>query len=104
MSVAGHVIADTRASLTLQEAAYPPVHYIPLADVDMSLLEATDNYTYCPFKGDCSYYSIPVGGDAAVNAVWTYRDPHPAVAQIAGHVAFYPDRVSITQDAAVPVG
>ena len=97
VSVAGRVVADTRASLTLKEASYPAVHYIPRQDVDMSLLQRTDHSTYCPYKGDCAYYSIPAGGERALNAVWTYESPYQAVAQIKDHLAFYPDRVdSIT--------
>src|SRR5881296_4367872 len=93
VSVAGRVIADTGNALTLREATYPPVQYIPREDVDLSQLERTDHATYCPYKGDSSYYSVPAGGKRSVNAVWTYEDPYPAVAQIKGHVAFYPDRV-----------
>jgi uncharacterized protein (DUF427 family) len=93
VSVADHVVADTRNALTLREADYSPVQYIPLEDVDFSQLKRTDHATYCPYKGDCSYYSVPAGGKKSVNAVWTYEDPYPAVAQIREHVAFYPDRV-----------
>ena len=93
VSVAGRVIADTRDALTLRESTYPPVQYVPLKDVDMSLLEPTDHATYCPYKGDCAYYSIPIGGDKSVNAVWTYEVPFAAVAAIKEHFAFYPDRV-----------
>ena len=93
VSVAGRVIADTRSALTLREADYSPVQYIPREDVDFSQLERTDHATYCPYKGDCSYYSVPAGGKKSVNAVWTYANPYPAVAQIKGHVAFYPERV-----------
>ena len=93
VTVGGRVIADTRAALTLQEAAYPPVQYLPRADVDMALLERTAHATYCPYKGDCAYYSVPGGGERAVNAVWTYEQPYDAVAAIRDHVAFYPDRV-----------
>jgi len=93
VSVAGRTIADTRNALTLREADYPPVQYIPREDVDLSQLKRTDHATYCPYKGDCNYYSLPAGGEKSVNAVWTYEDPYPAVAQIKGHVAFYPDRV-----------
>ena len=93
VSVAGRVIADTRDALTLRESTYPPVQYIPLKDVDMSLLEPTDHSTYCPYKGDCAYYSIPIGGDKSVNAVWTYEVPFAAVAEIRDHFAFYPDCV-----------
>ena len=93
VSIAGHAVADTRDALTLHESTYPPVQYIPLKDVDMSLLERTDHSTYCPYKGDCVYYSIPLGGDKSVNAVWTYEVPFAAVAEIKDHFAFYPDRV-----------
>ena len=93
VTVAGRVIADTRNALTLREADYPPVQYIPREDVDLSQLKRTDHTTYCPYKGDCSYYSVPAGGKKSVNGVWTYEDPYLAVAQIKGHVAFYPERV-----------
>jgi uncharacterized protein (DUF427 family) len=93
VSVAGRVVADTRNALTLREADYPPVQYIPREDVDLSQLERTDHVTYCPYKGDCSYYSVPAGGKKSVNAVWTYENPFSAVDQIKGHVAFYPERV-----------
>src|SRR6184192_602523 len=93
VSVAGRVIADTRNALALREADYPAVQYIPREDVDLSQLERTNHATYCPYKGDCSYYSVPAGGEKSINAVWTYENPYPAVAQIRKHVAFYPDRV-----------
>ena len=93
VSVAGRVIADTRDALTLRESTYPAVQYIPVKDVDMSLLEPTDHSTYCPYKGDCAYYIIPIGGEKSVNAVWTYEVPFAAVAEIKEHFAFYPDRV-----------
>lgn len=98
VSVAGRVIADTRAALTLREATYPPVHYIPRKDADMSLLERTDHATYCPYKGDCAYYSIPAGGERAVNAVWSYEAPYPSVAAIKDYLAFYPDRVDAIEE------
>ena len=93
ISVAGRVVADTSNALTLREAAYSPVQYIPTEDVEFSKLERTDHVTYCPYKGNCSYYSVPSGGEKSVNAVWSYEDPFPAVEQIKGHIAFYPDRV-----------
>ena len=93
VSVAGRVVADTRNAITLREADYPPVQYIPSEDVDFSQLERTDHATYCPYKGDCAYYSIPGGGKKSLNAVWSYQEPFPAVERIRGHVAFYPGRV-----------
>jgi uncharacterized protein (DUF427 family) len=98
VSVAGRVIADTREALTLREASYPGVQYIPRKDVDMALLERTDHATYCPYKGECAYYSIPLGGKRSANAVWTYEDPFAAVAAIKGHLAFYPDRVEAIEE------
>lgn len=93
VSIAGRTVADTRSALTLTEGSYAPVQYIPRKDVDMTLLERTDHRTYCPYKGDCAYYSIPLGAERSVNAVWTYEAPYPAVAAIKDHVAFYPQRV-----------
>jgi uncharacterized protein (DUF427 family) len=92
VSVAGRFVADTRDALTLREASYPAVQYVPRKDVDMTLLERTDRVTYCPYKGDCAYYSIPLGGERSINAVWTYEEPYAAVAAIKDHVAFYPGR------------
>ena len=97
ISVAGHVIADTQNALTLREASYPAVQYIPRKDVDMSQLVRTEHLTYCPYKGDCSYYSLAAIGERGVNAVWTYETPYEAVAAIEGHLAFYPDRVELTE-------
>jgi uncharacterized protein (DUF427 family) len=85
----GRVIADTRNALTLQEASYPAVLYIPRGAADMSQLTRSAHTTYCPYKGDASYYSLP----NAENAVWSYEAPHPAMASIKDHLAFYPDRV-----------
>lgn len=93
VTIAGRVIADTREALTLREASYPAVQYIPRKDVDMALLQRTDHATYCPYKGDCAYFSIPLGGDRSANAVWTYESPFAAVAEIKDHLAFYPNRV-----------
>ncbi|MBB2948626.1 uncharacterized protein (DUF427 family) [Actinoplanes lutulentus] len=93
VTVAGKVVADTRNALVLQEANYPPVRYLPLTDVDESLLSRSETSSYCPYKGDAGYYSIPVGGDKSVDALWEYTAPFDAVAPIVNHVAFYPDRV-----------
>ena len=93
VTLGGKVVADTREALTLREASYPPVQYIPRQDVDMALLARTDHATYCPYKGEASYYSLPLGGERSVNAVWTYESAHPSVAAIQDHLAFYPDRV-----------
>ncbi|WP_439686759.1 DUF427 domain-containing protein [Cupriavidus oxalaticus] len=93
VKVAGRIVADSTAALTLQEASYAPVQYIPRADVDMAQLARSDHATYCPYKGDCSYFSIPAAGERGRNAVWSYETPYDAVAAIASHVAFYPDRV-----------
>ncbi len=93
----GRVIAETDEALTLTEASYPPVQYLPLADVDPAVLRETDTTTYCPYKGEAGYYTLAPGdGAELVDAVWTYRTPYEAVAEIAGHVAFYPDKVDVT--------
>jgi uncharacterized protein (DUF427 family) len=98
VSVAGRVIADSSDALTLRESSYPAVLYIPRKDVDMALLERTHHATYCPYKGECAYYSIPLGGERSVNAVWTYEEPYASVAAIKDHVAFYPDRVDAIEE------
>jgi uncharacterized protein (DUF427 family) len=101
--VGDHVVADSRAALELRESTYPPVLYVPIADLDASVLRASDTSTYCPYKGDASYYTIATSaeGHAAVaDAVWYYPQPYPSVGAIAGHAAFYPDRVQISVETA----
>ena len=100
VKLGGRVIADSRRALVLQEASYPAVKYIPRADVDMTQLARSDHATYCPYKGDCSYFSIPAGGERSKNAIWTYEAPYPAVAAIKDHLAFYPDRVDQIEELA----
>lgn len=94
--VNGEVVAETDNALTLREASYPPVQYIPLADVDASRtgseLTRSDTTTYCPYKGEAGYYNV----GALDDVIWTYEHPYPSVAAIAGHVAFYPDKAEIT--------
>lgn len=93
----GTPVADTADALTLREANYPAVQYIPRADADMALLTRTAHVTHCPYKGDANYFSISVGGKTLENAIWTYEHPFDAVSQIAGHLAFYPDKVTIEE-------
>jgi uncharacterized protein (DUF427 family) len=94
----GKIIADTTDALTLQEASYPAVQYIPRSDAKMSDLVRTDHSTHCPYKGDASYYSVTANGERGRNAVWTYEHPHAAVAEIKDHLAFYPDRVDSIEE------
>jgi uncharacterized protein (DUF427 family) len=93
--VGAQIVADTTRALTMREASYPPVHYIPLEDVDQTLLTASATQTYCQYKGDASYYGIAAADGERADAVWSYREPYDAVADIAGHVAFYTDRVDV---------
>jgi len=95
--VNGEIVAESDEALTLQESTYPAVQYIPSRDVVQSVLRNSDTETYCPFKGDASYYHVvTAAGDTVEDAIWTYEKPYPAVAPIAGHVAFYPDKADIT--------
>ena len=91
------VIAETSKALTLKEAKYPAVQYVPREDANMALLERTERTTHCPYKGDASYYSIKADGKTLDNAIWTYEAPFPAMAEISGHLAFYPDKVKIEE-------
>ena len=93
VTVAGRIVAESTRALRLKEKGYPAAYYLPRSDADMSLLVRTTHYTYCPYKGDCTYYSIPVGGSRSENAVWTYEQPHEAVSAIREYLAFYPSRV-----------
>jgi len=93
VTVAGARVADSVRAVTLKEATYPAVQYVPRADVDLSQLQRSSRRTYCPYKGDCTYYSIVAGGERSIDAVWSYESPHAAVAEIKDYMAFYPNRV-----------
>jgi len=93
VTVAGRIVAESTRALRLEEKGYPSVYYLPRRDADMSLLVRTMHYTYCPYKGDCTYLSIPIGGTKSEYAVWTYENPYGAVAEIKDHLAFDPTRV-----------
>jgi uncharacterized protein (DUF427 family) len=93
VTVAGKIIAESTRALRLEEKGYTPVYYLPRDDADMSLLARTNHHTHCPYKGDCTYYSILVGQTKSENAVWTYELPYEAVAGIREYLAFYPARV-----------
>jgi uncharacterized protein (DUF427 family) len=94
----GKTVVDTTHALTLFESTYPGVQYVPRADADMALLARTAHKTHCPYKGDAAYYSINTDGGSVENAVWTYEQPFPGVAEIAGYLAFYPNKVEITEE------
>jgi uncharacterized protein (DUF427 family) len=97
VTAGGVVIADTTRALTLKEARYPDVQYVPRGDVDMALLARTARVTHCPYKGDANYFSVSAGGRTLENAIWSYETPFPAMAEISGHLAFYPDKVTIEE-------
>jgi uncharacterized protein (DUF427 family) len=97
--VNGVVVADTHDALQLQESTYPAVQYIPFKDVVRDVLTRTDTSTYCPYKGEAAYYSVTTAaGDTVDDVIWFYEQPYPAVAAIADHVAFYPDKADVTVD------
>lgn len=96
----GRTIVDTRRALTLREASYPPVLYVPREDAVMTLLTRTDRVTRCPYKGEAAYFTIKADERTAENAVWSYEHPYPAVSAIAGYLAFYPDRVDVIEEKA----
>lgn len=98
VTFAGKVIADSMHTLTLKEANYPAVHYIPRADADMSALIPTDHHTHCPYKGDASYFTLQAGKERAENAVWSYEKPFPAMAEIKEYLAFYPNCVDAIEE------
>lgn len=97
VSAAGRTIVETHAALTLKEASYPAVQYVPRGDADMMLLHPSDHKTYCPYKGECSYFHIPSLGEKGQNAVWSYENPYDAVSAIREHLAFYADRVELKE-------
>lgn len=97
VSAGGVVIAESIDALTLKEASYPGVNYLPRKDSNMALLQRSERVTHCPYKGDANYFSINAGGKTIADAIWTYEAPFPAMAEISGYLAFYPDKVKIEE-------
>jgi uncharacterized protein (DUF427 family) len=97
VSLGGVVIADSANALTLKEASYPAVNYVPRKDANMALLARTERVTHCPYKGDANYFTIVADGRTVENAIWTYEEPFPAMTEISGHLAFYPDKVKVEE-------
>jgi uncharacterized protein (DUF427 family) len=97
VSAGSVVIAETTGALTLKEANYPAVNYVPRKDTKMALLARSERVTHCPYKGDANYFNISAGGKTIENAIWTYENPFPAMTEIAEHLAFYPDKVTIEE-------
>ncbi len=100
---AGHVIADSNEAMILRAAAGPPRVYFPRQDVELGYMSRTERTTYCPYKGDASYFTILMDGEFADNSVWSYERPFPAMEAITGRLSFYPDKVEVypVDDAAV---
>jgi uncharacterized protein (DUF427 family) len=96
VKIAGRIVADTSAALTLEEGRYNPVQYIPVDDVDRAVLRPSDTTSYCPYKGDAGYFSVEIAGQEPLEDVaWFYEEPYASVAEIAGHVAFYAHRAEV---------
>ena len=95
VTFAGQVVADSTRAVRCEETGHGPVHYIPEQDMRLELMRPTDHKAYCPFKGDCSYWTLVVDGgkQRSENAVWGYRAPYDEAKGLAGHYAFYPNRV-----------
>jgi uncharacterized protein (DUF427 family) len=93
VQVAGELIADSRRAVALDEIGHHRVYYVPMRDVRADLLVPTGTITKCPHKGTARYWSIRAGGRLVEDALWAYEEPLPQVAAIAGHVAFYPQKV-----------
>ena len=97
VAVGSTVLGKSGRAVELQEAGHQPVIYVPREDIDMTRLVPTDHATKCPWKGQASYYSIKGDFGMLANAVWTYESPLPEVLPIAGYLAFYTDRVTVTR-------
>jgi uncharacterized protein (DUF427 family) len=96
--VGGVIVAETTRALSLKEASYPSVQYVPRDDVQMDLFERSERHSHCPYKGDASYFTITAGGLVQRDAAWSYETPLPGVPQIAGHLAFYPNKVDAIEE------
>jgi len=91
----GAVLGESDRALELSEGSHPPVIYFPRDDIAMAFLDPTDHSTHCPHKGDASYYAIQTKSNLIDNAAWSYESPIAGMERIAGHLAFYPDKVTV---------
>lgn len=95
VEINNHIIADTVGALSLREASYPAVQYIPREDVEMGFFGMTEHHTTCPYKGEATYFTTKIEGEVLENVAWSYESPYPAVEPIRGMLAFYPDRARV---------
>jgi uncharacterized protein (DUF427 family) len=94
----GKQIAHSSHALELKEGTYPPVIYLPVADVDEKYLAPSTHTSHCPYKGDAAYYDLVDGEKTSPAAVWYYPDPCPLVARIKDHVAFWGDDITYVEE------
>jgi uncharacterized protein (DUF427 family) len=90
---AGETVVDSRHAKLLHEHGKLPVLYFPETEVRTDLLEPSDHRTHCPWKGDARHHTLRVGDAVSESAAWSYPDPLDEVRPIAGHLAFYWDKV-----------
>ena len=89
----GEVVADSDRTIIVDESRHSIVYYFPRSDVKMGYMQRTDHHTYCPFKGEASYYTLTVGNKREENAVWTYEEPYDEVRELKDCLAFYANRI-----------
>ena len=94
---AGAVLGESSKVVELSEGSYPPVYYVPREDLAMALFDQTDHSTHCPHKGDASYFTLQAKSGPIENAAWSYETPIPGLENIAGHLAFYADKVTVEE-------
>jgi uncharacterized protein (DUF427 family) len=91
----GAIIGESTRALELTEGAYPPVIYFPREDIAMALLDRSTRSSTCPYKGAAEYFTVAAKSGPIYDAAWSYPEPIPAAAAIAGHLAFYPDKATV---------
>ncbi len=93
----GAMLGESRNALELSEGSYNPVIYFPRADFTMAMMDRSATRSVCPHKGAASYFSLVTENGTIPDAAWSYETPKPGMEAIAGHLAFYPDKVTVEQ-------
>ncbi|WP_376097290.1 DUF427 domain-containing protein [Roseomonas sp. CCTCC AB2023176] len=87
--LAGTTIADTVEAWRVLETFHPPTYYLPEASFAAGALVPATGSSFCEWKGRARYFDVTANGTVARRVAWSYPDPSPAFAEIAGHVALY---------------
>lgn len=95
--IGGAVVGESSRVLRLSEGTLADVMYVPRQDLGMEFFDISERSSHCPHKGDATYFHFAAPEGRVPDVAWSYEAPMPEVAQITGHLAFYPDKALLEE-------